>query len=89
MAAATTTASSEESAAQAPLLTILHFNDVYEIQPRAEEPVGGASRLRSFFFTRLHGVRCELLNHVDPSPWEFYHGCEWIERETPQFIRYS
>lgn len=26
------------------LLTILHFNDVYEIEPRAEDPVGGATR---------------------------------------------
>ncbi|GLC44357.1 hypothetical protein PLESTB_000478100 [Pleodorina starrii] len=26
-------------------LTILHFNDIYNIEPRAAEPVGGASRL--------------------------------------------
>uniref|UniRef100_UPI00398EC83B mannosylglucosyl-3-phosphoglycerate phosphatase-like isoform X1 n=1 Tax=Pristiophorus japonicus TaxID=55135 RepID=UPI00398EC83B len=32
------------SGAKAPVLTILHFNDVYEIQSRSEEPVGGASR---------------------------------------------
>lgn len=25
-------------------LTILHFNDVYEVDPRPEEPVGGAAR---------------------------------------------
>ncbi|XP_051525905.1 trifunctional nucleotide phosphoesterase protein YfkN-like [Myxocyprinus asiaticus] len=28
-------------------LTILHFNDVYEIQARSEEPVGGAARFAS------------------------------------------
>ncbi len=26
-------------------LTILHFNDVYELNPRNREPVGGAARL--------------------------------------------
>jgi hypothetical protein len=25
-------------------LTILHFNDVYDVDPRPEEPVGGAAR---------------------------------------------
>lgn len=25
-------------------LTILHFNDVYDVDPSAEEPVGGAAR---------------------------------------------
>jgi len=33
-------------------LTILHFNDVYNVDPRSVEPVGGAARfvnaLRSF-----------------------------------------
>ena len=28
-------------------LTILHFNDVYNIEPREEEPVGGAARFAS------------------------------------------
>lgn len=26
------------------IITILHFNDVYEIEARSEEPVGGAAR---------------------------------------------
>ncbi|XP_048458433.1 trifunctional nucleotide phosphoesterase protein YfkN-like isoform X3 [Rhincodon typus] len=44
MAASTVSAVEVSPEGAAPLLTILHFNDVYEIQPRSEEPVGGASR---------------------------------------------
>ena len=28
-------------------LTIVHFNDVYNIEPRDKEPVGGASRFKT------------------------------------------
>lgn len=36
--------SCDSSAEPEVVLTILHFNDVYEIEARAEEPVGGAAR---------------------------------------------
>lgn len=29
---------------QAKCLTIIHFNDVYNIEPRDKEPIGGAAR---------------------------------------------
>lgn len=38
-------------------LTILHFNDVYNIEPREKEPVGGAAR----FATKLASFR-----HLNP-----------------------
>ena len=38
-------------------LTILHFNDVYNIEPREKEPVGGAAR----FATKVASFR-----HVNP-----------------------
>ena len=28
-------------------ITILHFNDVYNIEERSEEPVGGAARMKT------------------------------------------
>ena len=28
-------------------LTIIHFNDVYNIEPRSKEPVGGAARFKT------------------------------------------
>lgn len=36
--------SSEESPSD---LVILHFNDVYEVESRKEEPVGGAARYKA------------------------------------------
>ena len=36
-------------------LTILHFNDVYNIQQRKKEPVGGAAR----FATKINEIRAE------------------------------
>ena len=38
-------------------LTIVHFNDVYNIEPREKEPVGGAAR----FATKLASLR-----HLNP-----------------------
>lgn len=38
-------------------LCILHFNDVYNLSPRAKEPVGGAARF-------VHKIRA--LGHLDP-----------------------
>ena len=35
-------------------LTILHFNDVYELEERSREPVGGASRFKSRFDSLKH-----------------------------------
>jgi 5'-nucleotidase len=35
-------------------LTILHFNDVYNIEPRDLEPVGGAARFTSAIKQRAH-----------------------------------
>lgn len=35
-------------------LTILHFNDVYNIEPRANEPVGGAARQTTAFRNLAH-----------------------------------
>ncbi|RMZ52305.1 hypothetical protein APUTEX25_001921, partial [Auxenochlorella protothecoides] len=40
-------------------LTILHFNDVYEISPRAMEPVGGAARFVSA--VRAHAADSPLV----------------------------
>ncbi|CAK9114400.1 unnamed protein product, partial [Durusdinium trenchii] len=36
-------------------MTILHFNDVYNVEPRAKEPVGGISR----FVTRIKELKAE------------------------------
>lgn len=38
-------------------ITILHFNDIYNIEARAQEPVGGAAR----FATAVRQLR-----HLDP-----------------------
>ena len=35
-------------------ITILHFNDVYNIEAREEEPVGGASRFATAMRQRKH-----------------------------------
>ena len=34
-------------------MTILHFNDVYNVEPRSKEPVGGISR----FVTRIKELK--------------------------------
>ena len=38
-----------KTATKSPQMTIVHFNDVYNIEPREKEPVGGAAR----FATKL------------------------------------
>lgn len=38
-----------------PVLTLLHFNDVYNVEPRRKEPVGGIAR----FATRMRELRAE------------------------------
>lgn len=43
------------SASESNVITILHFNDVYNIEPREIEPVGGAAR-----FTTAIRSRAEL-----------------------------
>ena len=35
-------------------LTILHFNDVYNIEPRDIEPVGGAARMATLITSKNH-----------------------------------
>ena len=42
---------------KSPQMTIVHFNDVYNIEPREKEPVGGAAR----FATKLASLR-----HLNP-----------------------
>ena len=39
---------------QSDTITILHFNDVYNIEPREQEPVGGASRFKTAIKQRAH-----------------------------------
>ena len=48
---------SEMESPQVSSLTILHFNDVYNIEPRETEPVGGAAR----FATKLTSYK-----HLNP-----------------------
>lgn len=36
------------------VITILHFNDVYNIEPREQEPVGGAARFTTALKERQH-----------------------------------
>mmetsp|Transcript_31617 Transcript_31617/g.57502 ORF Transcript_31617/g.57502 Transcript_31617/m.57502 type:complete len:1768 (+) Transcript_31617:51-5354(+) len=38
-----------------PKMTILHFNDVYNVEPRAKEPVGGIAR----FVTKMNELKAE------------------------------
>lgn len=45
--------SSSPKAEMADCLSIVHFNDVYEVQERGKEPVGGAAR----FKTRVESIR--------------------------------
>ena len=42
---------------KAKMLKIIHFNDVYNVEPGENEPVGGAAR----FKTKLKEIRDELL----------------------------
>lgn len=42
---------------KSPQMTIVHFNDVYNIEPREKEPVGGAAR----FATKLASLK-----HLNP-----------------------
>ena len=42
-----------KTATKSPQMTIVHFNDVYNIEPREKEPVGGAAR----FATKLASLR--------------------------------
>ena len=46
-----------KTATKSPQMTIVHFNDVYNIEPREKEPVGGAAR----FATKLASLR-----HLNP-----------------------
>lgn len=47
------TSSSGRDLAEAPDLRILHYNDVYHVDPSSAEPVGGISR----FMTLVHEYR--------------------------------
>lgn len=46
-----------KTATKSPQMTIVHFNDVYNIEPREKEPVGGAAR----FATKLASLK-----HLSP-----------------------
>ena len=46
-----------KTATKSPQMTIVHFNDVYNIEPREKEPVGGAAR----FATKLASLK-----HLNP-----------------------
>ena len=71
---------SRETAAKSRELTILHFNDVYNIEPRDREPVGGAAR----FATKLASFK-----HLNPLI-VFSGDClnPSTSKYTSQFIEY-
>lgn len=35
-------------------ITIIHFNDVYNIEPQRDEPIGGAARFASYVKSQQH-----------------------------------
>jgi 5'-nucleotidase len=49
-----------ESSADEKKLTVIHFNDVYNIDERADEPIGGAAR----FHTALNCLKQENPSHL-------------------------
>jgi len=51
-------------------LTILHFNDVYNVEPRQKHPVGGLSR----FVTRIKQLREEALSRGEPEALVLFSG---------------
>eukprot|EP00927_Polykrikos_kofoidii_P027180 TRINITY_DN24012_c0_g1_i1.p1 TRINITY_DN24012_c0_g1~~TRINITY_DN24012_c0_g1_i1.p1 ORF type:complete len:1405 (-),score=295.46 TRINITY_DN24012_c0_g1_i1:80-4009(-) len=52
------------------VLTILHFNDVYNVEPRKKEPVGGISR----FVTRVAQLKAEALARGEPEAMCVFSG---------------
>eukprot|EP00429_Kryptoperidinium_foliaceum_P067148 CAMPEP_0176053898 /NCGR_PEP_ID=MMETSP0120_2-20121206/26813_1 /TAXON_ID=160619 /ORGANISM="Kryptoperidinium foliaceum, Strain CCMP 1326" /LENGTH=1339 /DNA_ID=CAMNT_0017387359 /DNA_START=54 /DNA_END=4073 /DNA_ORIENTATION=- len=59
-----------EGAKPATRLTILHFNDVYNVEPREKEPVGGLSR----FVTRMRELQKESVERGEPEALVLFSG---------------
>lgn len=59
-------------------LTILHYNDVYNIESRVTEPVGGAARFCTAIksFTHLNPLVLFSGDTFSPSMCEYYDGKE-------------
>jgi len=51
-------------------MTILHFNDVYNVEPRPKEPVGGISR----FVTRVQELRAEAVTRGEEEAVVLFSG---------------
>eukprot|EP00927_Polykrikos_kofoidii_P072520 TRINITY_DN68624_c0_g1_i1.p1 TRINITY_DN68624_c0_g1~~TRINITY_DN68624_c0_g1_i1.p1 ORF type:complete len:1791 (+),score=282.65 TRINITY_DN68624_c0_g1_i1:195-5567(+) len=51
-------------------MTILHFNDVYNVEPRAKEPVGGIAR----FVTRMRQLQAESVSRGEPEAVILFSG---------------
>ena len=47
-----------------PEITIIHFNDVYNIEPQNEEPKGGAARMASYIKS-CHDLNPVILSSGD------------------------
>mmetsp|Transcript_54477 Transcript_54477/g.129851 ORF Transcript_54477/g.129851 Transcript_54477/m.129851 type:complete len:585 (+) Transcript_54477:108-1862(+) len=58
------------SATKPKVMTILHFNDVYNVEPRNKEPVGGIAR----FVTRIEELRDEAVSRGEPKAVVLFSG---------------
>ena len=56
---------------------ILHFNDVYEIEARAREPVGGAARFASLL--KRYAAEEPLLRDIDGGRFSACHFAETLD----------
>lgn len=52
------------------VITILHFNDVYNVEPRKKEPVGGIAR----FVTRVRELKEEAMARGEPTAMVLFSG---------------
>lgn len=55
---------------KASVMTILHFNDVYNVEPRKKEPVGGIAR----FVTRVRELKQEAVSRGEPEAMCLFSG---------------
>lgn len=55
---------------KAEIITVIHFNDVYNIEPRKKEPVGGIAR----FTTRVAQLKAEVLGRGEPAALCLFSG---------------
>ena len=60
---------------KADFITIVHFNDVYEVQERKKEPVGGAARFKTAVdsLRRLNPLVVFSGDCLNPSPCKYVH----------------